>query len=410
MGKLEKDLNKQLEVLRRGTIEIIPERQLREKLEKSIKYSRPLRVKAGFDPTAPDLHLGHTVLLEKLRQFQDCGHTVIFLIGDFTGMVGDPTGVNATRPMLTREQVLKNAETYRSQIFKILKKEQTEIRFNSEWLGKLTPYELVRLCSVETVARMLERDDFSKRFKEERPIYIHEFIYPLLQGYDSVALEADVEVGGSDQKFNLLMGRAVQEFYGKEPQVIITMPLLVGTDGILKMSKSANNYVGINEKPEDIYGKIMSISDELMWNYYELLSRKSIEEIKKLKDDTNSGRVHPKKAKEELAFEITARFHGVEKARSAEEHFKKVFSKKEIPEEIPVVKINPEDESNELVSILVKNNLAGSRSEAKRLIRQGAVEINGKRIYSEFYKIETPGEYNLKVGKRRFLKIITTVG
>ncbi len=405
---MEKDLNKEIEVLKRGTIEIIPEKEFRQKLLESRKKSRPLRVKAGFDPTAPDLHLGHTVLLEKLRQFQEYGHTVIFLIGDFTGMVGDPSGVNTTRPMLTREQVLKNAETYRSQIFKILKEEQTEIRFNSEWLGKLTTHDLIRLCSVETVARMLERDDFSKRFKEEKPIYIHEFIYPLLQGYDSYALRADVEVGGSDQKFNLLMGRAVQEFYGMAPQIIMTLPLLVGTDGVMKMSKSANNYVGINEKPEEIYGKIMSISDELMWNYYELLSRMPLDEIKKLKEETIAGNIHPKEAKEKLAFEITARFHGEKSAKIAEEHFKKVFSKKEIPEEIPSVEIKLSDESKELISIIVSENLAKSRSEAKRLIKQGAVELNGKRVESEFLRIESPGTYTIKVGKRRFLKVVAT--
>ncbi len=403
---MERDLNKQLQVLSRGTVEIIPEDQFKRKLEQSIKISRPLRVKAGFDPTAPDLHLGHTVLLEKLRQFQDCGHTVIFLIGDFTGMVGDPTGAKATRPMLTREEVLKNAETYRSQIFKILKEEQTEIRFNSEWLDKLNPSDLIRLCSVETVARMLERDDFNSRFKKGKPIYIHEFIYPLLQGYDSVALKADIEVGGTDQKFNLLMGRAVQEFFGMEPQVIMTLPLLVGTDGVIKMSKSANNYIGINEKPEDIYGKLMSISDDLMWKYYELLSRRPIEEIKKLKEDTDSGRINPKEAKEKLAYEITLRFHGEKKASMAEEHFRNVFSKKEIPERIPVVETGTKDGPLELITIIVKENLVKSRSEAKRLIKQGAVEVNGKKIDSEFYKIDAPGTYNIKVGKRRFLRVI----
>lgn len=403
---MERDLTKQYQVLKRGTIEIIPENQFKQKLMESIKNSRPLRVKAGFDPTAPDLHIGHTVLLEKLRQFQDCGHKVIFLIGDFTGMVGDPSGVNTTRPMLTEEQVLKNAGTYRSQIYKILKEEQTEIRFNSEWLSKLSTHDLIRLCSMETVARMLERDDFSNRFKEKQPIYIHEFIYPLLQGYDSVALKADIEIGGTDQKFNLLMGRAVQEFFGMEPQVIMTLSLLVGTDGVMKMSKSANNYVGINEKPEEIYGKLMSISDELMWNYYELLSRKSLDEIKKIKEETKAGRTHPKETKEKLAYEITARFHGEKSATIAKEHFKKVFIKKEIPEEIPVVEIKPSGESKELISIIVGKNLVKSRSEAKRLIKQGAVEVNGEKVDSEFYRIESSGTYNIKVGKRRFLKVV----
>lgn len=403
---MERDLAKQYQVLKRGTIEIIPENQFKQKLEKSIKISRPLRIKAGFDPTAPDIHIGHTVLLEKLRQFQDCGHIVIFLIGDFTGMVGDPTGVNATRPMLTREEVLKNAGTYRSQIFKILKEEQTEIRFNSEWLGKLNTSDLIRLCSVETVARMLERDDFSSRFKEKKPIYIHEFIYPLLQGYDSVALKADIEIGGTDQKFNLLMGRTIQEFFGMEPQVIMTLPLLVGTDGSMKMSKSANNYIGINESPENIYGKLMSISDDLMWQYYELLSRKSLGEIKKLREDTNSGQINPKEAKEKLAYEITARFHGNEKAKSAEEHFKKVFSKKEIPENIQHVEISKENLPIELITIITDKNLVKSRSEAKRLVKQGAIEVDGKKIDSEFYRIESSGTYKIKVGKRRFLKVI----
>jgi tyrosyl-tRNA synthetase len=406
---LEKDLFKQLQVLKRGCVEIIPEEKLKEKLQQSIKNSRPLRIKAGFDPTAPDLHLGHTVLLEKLRQFQDFGHIVIFLIGDFTGMVGDPTGVNTTRPMLTKEEVLKNAETYKSQIFKILKEELTEIRFNSEWLEKMPTTELIKLCSIETVARMLERDDFNRRFKEEKPIYIHEFIYPLLQGYDSVALRADVEVGGTDQKFNLLMGRAVQEFYGIEPQVIMTLPLLVGTDGVKKMSKSANNYVGINENPEEIFGKIMSISDELMWNYYELLSRKSMAEIKKLKDGIKSGEIHPKEVKENLAFEITARFHGEKPATLAKEKFKKIFTRKELPDEIPEVKIDNKKDPCELVNIIVSQNLSKSRSEAKRLIKQGAVEINGEKIDSEFYRFEKPGVYNVKIGKRRFIRVVVNL-
>lgn len=402
---MKTDLNTQLKVLKRGTLEIIPEDAFREKIEESIRSAKPLRVKAGFDPTAPDLHLGHTVLLEKLRQFQEFGHTVIFLIGDFTGMVGDPTGVNTTRPMLTREQVLENAETYKKQIFKILKEEQTEVRFNSEWLNKLTPQEIIRLCSLETVARMLERDDFSKRFKEEKPIYIHEFIYPLLQGYDSVALKADIEVGGTDQKFNLLVGRAIQEYFGQKPQVIITLPLLVGIDGTMKMSKSAGNYIGIDEPPNEIYGKIMSISDELMWKYYELVSRRDQEEIQKLKEEVKAGTLNPKSAKEQLAYEITARFHGERKAKEAEEQFRKLFSKREIPQEMPIF-VSGMGEPKELTLILVKAKIVNSKSEAKRLIRQGAVEISGKRVDSEFFKFEEPGEFVVKVGKRRFLRVL----
>jgi len=403
---LSENIETTIKEITRGTVEIISEGELRQKFLRSLKSKKPLRVKAGFDPTAPDIHLGHTVLLEKLRQFQEHGHRVIFLIGDFTGMVGDPTGANTTRPMLSCEEVIKNAETYKQQAFKILNPEQTEVRFNSEWLGKFSAIEMLRLCRSETVARMLERDDFSIRFKKTKPIYIHEFIYPLLQGYDSVALEADIEIGGTDQKFNLLMGRTIQKEFAQKPQVIITLPLLMGTDGIKKMSKSTGNYIGINEQPYDIFGKIMSISDELMWNYYELLSRKSMEEISRMKKNVKEGGIHPLEAKEALAHEIVTHFHSSDYADSAKAHFESVFRKRKEPESIPVLELKKSDGIQDIPSILTMAGMAQSKSEAKRLIRQGAVAANGKKIGSESFKLENAGEYLLKVGKLRFLRVI----
>jgi tyrosyl-tRNA synthetase len=328
------ELARQLEQIRRGSVEIINEEELIGKLRRGV----PLRVKAGFDPTAPDLHLGHTVLIQKLKHFQDLGHQVIFLIGDFTGMIGDPSGKSETRKKLTREEVLRNAETYKRQIFKILDPEQTEIAFNSSWMDKFSASDFIELCSRYTVARMLERDDFEKRFKGNQSIAIHEFLYPLVQGYDSVALKADVELGGTDQKFNLLMGRHLQREHGQASQIVLTVPILEGLDGVQKMSKSLGNYIGIDEAPGDIFGKLMSISDELMWRYYELLSDMTLEKIRSLKEQVGSGAVHPKTAKEDLAEEITRRFHGAEAAVTARQGFNAVFAKQGIPEDIETFK------------------------------------------------------------------------
>ena len=396
---METDVKSALELIKRGTVEIIEEEELIKKLQKKI----PLRVKAGFDPTAPDLHLGHTVLIQKLKHFQELGHKVLFLIGDFTGMIGDPTGKSETRKPLTREEVLKNAETYKKQIFKILDEEKTEIMFNSQWLDKFTASDFIKLCSRYTVARMLERDDFSKRFKENKPIAIHEFIYPLIQGYDSVAMKADVELGGTDQKFNLLVGRTLQKQEGMEPQIVITMPLLEGLDGVNKMSKSLGNYVAIEDPPFEMFGKIMSISDELMFRYYELLSDKDSASIEKMKRDIEAGNLHPKKAKEDLAFEITARFHGISMAKKAQEEFNRVFSKHNIPSDIPEEIVENPDVT--LTDVLVDKGLCKSKSEVRRLIKQNAISIDGKKIHDPYIKFDT-GESIVKVGKRRFLKVI----
>ncbi|RME64353.1 MAG: tyrosine--tRNA ligase [Nitrospirae bacterium] len=391
---------KQLEILKRGVVEIIEEKELLEKLKKG----RPLRIKAGFDPTAPDLHLGHTVLIEKMRQFQELGHEVIFLIGDFTGMIGDPSGKNETRPPLTREEVLENAKTYKEQIFKILDPEKTRIEFNSKWMSKMTAEDMIKLAAQYTVARMLEREDFKQRFQNQTPIAIHEFLYPLIQGYDSVVLEADVELGGTDQRFNLLVGRELQRAWGQEPQVIMMMPLLEGTDGVKKMSKSLGNYIGITEPPEEMFGKIMSISDELMLRYYELLSHISNEELESIKRQIKEGKLNPKDAKEALAFEIVERYWGTELAEKAKQHFRRVFSQKELPEEIEEKVLNWNGETLWIGKILKDTDLVKSTSEAQRLLKQGGVYVNGQRVEDRDMKLP-PGEYILRVGKRRFLKI-----
>ncbi len=396
------EIQETMALIKRGTVEVIEEKELEEKL----KRGTPLRVKAGFDPTAPDLHLGHTVLIQKLKHFQDLGHHIMFLIGDFTGMIGDPTGKSETRKPLSREEVLKNAETYKRQIFKILDPNKTEIVFNSQWMDKFTAVDFIRLCSRYTVARMLERDDFSKRFRENRPIAIHEFLYPLVQGYDSVAMKADVELGGTDQKFNLLVGRTLQRQEGMEPQVIITMPLLEGLDGVNKMSKSLGNYVGIEEPPADMFGKLMSISDDLMFRYYELLSDKAMAEIEKLRRDIKEGKVHPKKAKEDLAWEITARFHGRDEANKAREEFNRVFSKHNLPSDMPEISL-ARREDRSLSTILVESGLCKSKSEVKRLCRQNAISIDGKKITDPHYPLNMgKDEMVIRVGKRRFLKVL----
>ncbi len=396
------DIQESMSLIKRGAVEIIEEKELEEKL----KRGTPLRVKAGFDPTAPDLHLGHTVLIQKLKHFQELGHHIMFLIGDFTGMIGDPTGKSETRKPLSREEVLKNAETYKRQIFKILDPDRTEILFNSQWMDKFTAVDFIKLCSRYTVARMLERDDFNKRFRENRPIAIHEFLYPLVQGYDSIAMRADVELGGTDQKFNLLVGRTLQRQEGMEPQVIITMPLLEGLDGVNKMSKSLGNYVGIEEPPVDMFGKLMSISDELMFRYYELLSDKTLSEIEKLKRDIESGILHPKKVKEDLAWEITARFHSIEEANRARDEFNRVFSKHDLPSDMPEISLRGR-EDNSLCALLVDSGLCRSKSEVKRLCKQNAISIDGRKITDPWFVLDIDkGNIVVKVGKRRFLRVL----
>ena len=397
--------SEKLEILKRGVEEIIPEKGLEKKLNKN----KPLIIKAGFDPTAPDLHLGHTVLINKLKQFQDLGHQVVFLIGDFTGMIGDPSGVSETRPILTVEQLKKNSETYQEQIFKILDKKKTKIEFNSSWFKKMTSAELINLSSKMTVARMLERDDFSKRYKGNKPISIHEFIYPLVQGYDSFELKSDVELGGTDQKFNLLVGRDIQKSFGMEEQIIMTLPILEGTDGVKKMSKSLNNYIGLKESPNDMFGKIMSISDDLMWRYFDLLSFKSSVEIKELKKKTEQG-LNPMEAKKMLSAEIVTRFHGEEKALLAEKEFTNRFSKGNDPAEIKLIKLSMKASSISIVDLLSNDELGDhklckSKSEARRMIAQGAVKIDGKKISDEAISVQNPSENTYQVGKLKHLKI-----
>lgn len=396
--------SKQMEEIKRGVVEIIEESELLKKLERSFEKRIPLKIKAGFDPTAPDLHLGHTVLIQKMRQFQDFGHDVIFLIGDFTGMIGDPTGKNECRKPLTREEVLENAKTYEEQIYKVLLPERTQIIFNSQWLGKMNAMEVVRLGAMNTVARMLERDDFKKRFESHSDITILEFYYPLFQAYDSVYLKADVELGGTDQRFNLLMGRNLQRKYGVEEQALIMLPILEGLDGINKMSKSLNNYIGLNDQPKDMYGKVMSINDTLMERYYELLSSISLEELSKLKEDIKSGSVHPKKAKEALAFEITERFYSSQAAKSAREDFDKLFKAKETPDNMPEFVFKWESDEAWIPHIMKDSGLTQSTGEAVRLIKQGGVQINGNRITNTKETLKS-GEYVIKAGKRKFVKI-----
>jgi tyrosyl-tRNA synthetase len=372
---LMRTIDEQLDYLTKGAEETIRVEELRAKLERSAKTSKPLRVKAGFDPTAPDIHLGHTVLIRKLKHFQDLGHAVIFLIGDFTGLIGDPSGRNVTRPPMTSQEVAANAETYKAQVFKILDRNKTLVDFNSRWLGKLSSQDWVRLCSQYTVARMLERDEFSKRMKEGQPISIHELLYPLAQGYDSVALEADLELGGTDQKFNLLIGRDLQQAYGQQPQVIMTMPILEGLDGVQKMSKSLGNYVGINEAPPDMFGKIMSISDELMWRYYLLLTDLSPRQIDQLKRSVSSGSTHPLQAKKDLAHRIVADFHGEEQANAAETQFESNIQQKRLPSDIPTYRLSM---PRRLFHLLVDLGLAATNSEAQRLIKAGSIYMNAR--------------------------------
>ena len=398
-------VEEQLALIGRGAVECIAREELAKKLERSIKTGVPLKIKTGFDPTAADLHLGHTVLLQKMKHFQDLGHQIYFLIGDFTAMIGDPTGKSETRKALTREDVLQNAETYKEQVFKILDPGKTKVVFNSAWLGALTSYDMIKLASQLTVARMLEREDFKQRFESQRPISIHEFLYPLIQGYDSVALEADVELGGTDQLFNLLMGRDLQRARGMEPQVVLTMPLLEGLDGVNKMSKSLGNYIGITEAPENIYGKVLSISDTLMFRYYELLSDLSAQEIAGLQAGIEQGGLHPKEVKKQLARELTARFHGQDAAQAAEAEFERVFQKKELPDDMAEVSL-AKGEAIWLPQLLLDAGLVTSTSEGRRMIQQGAVTVDGEKAGDVNGKIAAIGEVILKVGKRRFAKVL----
>jgi tyrosyl-tRNA synthetase len=402
-----KSVQEQMAVIRRGAVEVLVESELEEKLAESLKTGVPLKIKAGFDPTAPDLHVGHTVLIQKLKQFQDLGHEVYFLIGDFTGMIGDPTGKSETRKALTREQVLQNAQTYKEQVFKILDPALTRVVFNSSWMGPMSAAELIALASRYTVARMLERDDFHKRFAGQQPIAVHEFLYPLVQGYDSVALQADVELGGTDQKFNLLVGRELQKQSGQRPQTVLTMPLLEGLDGINKMSKSLGNYIGITEPAKEIYGKVMSISDELMLRYYELLSDVDLAILQKVRDGVvhQPGGLHPMKSKKALARELVARFYDLAEAEKAEEEFVHQFKQKEIPDDIQTVRI-VSAEPVWICRLLAEAGIAASNGEARRLIQQGGVKLNGEKVADPDQEILPSGELVLQAGKRRFARVV----
>jgi tyrosyl-tRNA synthetase len=421
-------VDEQLAYIKKGAAEIIRESDLRERLAQSFKTGKPMRVKAGFDPTAPDLHVGHTVLLRKLKHFQDLGHTVIFLIGDFTGMIGDPTGRSATRPPLTREDIERNAETYKAQVFKVLDAQKTVVDFNSRWFSKFSAEDFIRLAAQYTVSQMLEREEFHKRFQEEKPIALHELLYPLCQGYDSVALEADVELGGTDQRFNLLIGRELQRAYGQPSQIVLTTPIIEGTDGVQKMSKSYNNYIGINEPPQEIYGKVMSLSDAMMWRYYELLTDVSVATIEQMKADVAAGHQHPMELKKALARRITQDFHSEQAAKEAEENWIKQFQKDEVPENIEIVQVRISNvsvdggetgnaavfQSDELTKlsdvlsfpvlridkILKEAGLADSGTDAQRKVKQGAVRMAGKQIESLAYRLGVPASMIVRVGRR----------
>ena len=405
-------IDEQFEYLKKGAVEIIREEELKSKLAKAAATGKPLRVKAGFDPTAPDLHLGHTVLLRKLKHFQDLGHTVIFMIGDFTGLIGDPSGRNVTRKQLSKDEVLANADTYKQQVFKILDSERTVLDFNSRWMSAMSTEDFVCLASRYTVARMLERDDFANRLKNNQPISIHELLYPLVQGYDSVALEADVEMGGTDQKFNLLVGRELQKEYGQEPQIVLTMPILEGLDGVQKMSKSLNNYIGIKESAKEMFGKVMSIPDAVMYRYYELCTDWPVSKIEALRHDISNGRKHPKDAKTGLAKLIIRDFHSDRAAIDAEEEFDRIFHLGLVPDSIEEKQLEARPERVRLSKIIAQLGLASSVAEANRLIEQEAVSLNDQKISSVKADLDLaqPGTFILKVGKRRFLKLVLGKG
>lgn len=401
-------VKEQMDVIRRGTVEIIPEEELLRKIKNSIKSGKPLRVKQGFDPTAPDIHLGHTVGLRKLRQFQELGHKIILIIGDYTGMVGDPSGRSITRPQLSYKEVRENAETYQKQFFKVIDKSKTEVHFNGEWFSKMSFQEIIQLASKFTLARMLERDDFSNRYSKQVPISLHELFYPLMQGYDSVAIKADVEIGATEQKFNLLTARQIQQEYGVEPQVILTLPVLPGTDGVQRMSKSTGNYIGIDESPKEIFGKIMSVPDDLIYLYFELLTDVSSEELKEIKSDLEKKKKNPMDFKKRLGIKIVSMYHSEKEALEAKKEFEKVFSKKELPEEIPIYELRYEKPKIWIVKLLTMTGLVSSSSEARRLIRQGGIYLDGKRVDDENLEISVEEEKILKVGKRKFLKVVKT--
>ncbi len=398
-------VDEQLQIIKRGAVEVIPEEELKEKLTKSYKENKPLNIKLGCDPTRPDLHLGHSVVLRKLAQFQELGHQAILIIGDFTAMIGDPSGRNQTRPPLTFEEAKANAESYLAQAYKILHPDKTKIVYNSEWLGKMNFEDVIKLASKYTVARMLERDDFTKRFKSGIPISMHEILYPLAQAMDSVAIESDVELGGTDQKFNLLVGRDIQREYGIEPQIILTMPLLVGTDGTEKMSKSYDNYIGIDESPQNMYGKTLSIPDDLIYTYFELVTDEPIEELKKIKESLENPNINPRDLKRRLARKIVEMYHSKEAAVKAEEEFDKIFVKKGIPDEMPEMELDSSEEIT-LLDLIMKAEFAPSRGEARRLITQGGVSIDGEKITDAKYSFSPEKDFILKVGKRKFMKVI----
>jgi tyrosyl-tRNA synthetase len=402
-----KPVGQQLEYLKKGVAEVIPEEELKQKLENSAKNGKPLRVYLGVDPTAPDIHLGHTVVLRKLKHFQDMGHTAIFLIGDFSAMIGDPTGQSETRPPLSREQVEVNAKTYLAQVYKILDAEKTEVRYNSEWLGKMSSYDVVRLCGHYRLARMLEREDFRSRLENNLPIAVHELLYPLLTACDAVTLHSDVELGATEQKFNILVHREIQREYGLSPQVVFTMPILVGLDGQRKMSKSLGNYVGITEPPAEMFGKLMSIPDELMWSYYELVTDRTAHEIGELKKEVQDGKLHPMDAKMRLAEEVVSGFHGDRAGRKAAENFQRVFRERRAPEEPPVQNL-PLGPAKKLTALLVELKLAASKSEAERLIKQRGVEIDEACVEDERKEIDLskPVEFLLRAGKKKFVRVV----
>ena len=402
-------LEEQLKIIRRGTVEIIPEEELIDKLKRSIQENKPLRIKQGFDPTAPDIHLGHTVCLRKLRQFQELGHQVILIIGDYTGMVGDPSGRSETRPQLTEKEIGRNAQTYQEQFFKVVDESKTEVHFNGEWFSKMSFHEIMRLASHFTVARMLERDDFSKRYKEQIPISIHELFYPLMQAYDSVMIKADVEIGATEQKFNLLAGRQIQEIYGQKPQVILTMPVLVGTDGQQRMSKSLGNYIGVAEPPGEIFGKVMSISDDLIYDYFELVTDVETDELIQIKKELKEKKTNPMVLKKRLGKEIVRMYSSEAEAEKVCQEFERVFSKKELPQEIPVKHLEHDQAEMWVGHYLVQAGCAKSTSEVKRLIKQGGLYIDNERVTDENLKVSVAGEKLVRLGKRRFFKIVGKV-
>ncbi len=397
-------VEEQLEVIGRGTIDLLPMDELKEKLEKSLKSGKPLRIKQGFDPTAPDIHLGHTVGIRKLKQFQDLGHQVIVIIGDYTGMVGDPSEKISTRPRLTHQDVMENAKTYEKQFFKILDREKTEIRYNGDWFSRMSFAEVTNLASKFTVARMLERDDFAKRYKDQQPISIHEFFYPLMQGYDSVMIQADVEIGATEQKFNLVIGRQIQKEYGQDPQIVLTLPVLEGLDGVQRMSKSLGNYIGIDESPEEIYGKTMSIPDKLIYPYYELITDIDLKALKEIKVKLEDSSINPMELKRSLARNLVRMYYTESAATEAEDHFNLIHQKGEVPQDIPTYAVG--DKSQRIIDIMVDGGLVTGKGEARRLIRQGGVKLDGETITDEWLELKIDKERILKVGKRKFLKLL----